>query len=77
MLRSLLSPTRIGNLELPNRVVMAPMGVEIVDADGHAREPLAAYYEERYRERVLKGLRRRAKEFGYELSEIGVAEGVS
>ena len=40
-------------------------------------DPGATYYEERYRERVLKGLRRRAKEFGYELSEIGVAAGVS
>lgn len=40
-------------------------------------DPGATYYEERYRERVLKGLRRRAKEFGYELSEVGVAAGVS
>ena len=40
-------------------------------------DPGASYYEERYRERVLKGLRRRAKEFGYELSEIGATEGVS
>jgi len=40
-------------------------------------DPGATYYEERYRERVLKGLRRRAKEFGYELTEVGVAEGVS
>lgn len=40
-------------------------------------DPGVSYYEERYRERVLKGLRRRAKEFGYELSEIGVAAGVS
>jgi transposase len=40
-------------------------------------DPGASYYEERYRERVLKGLRRRAKEFGYELTEVGAAEGVS
>jgi transposase len=40
-------------------------------------DPGASYYEERYRERVLKGLRRRAKEFGYELTEVGVAAGVS
>jgi hypothetical protein len=26
---------------------------------------------------VLKGLRRRAKEFGYELTEMGTAEGVA
>lgn len=40
-------------------------------------DPGVAYYEERYRQRVLKGLRRRAKEFGYELSEVCVAQGVS
>jgi transposase len=40
-------------------------------------DPGASYYEERYRERVLKGLRRRAKEFGYELTEVAVAPGVS
>lgn len=40
-------------------------------------DPGVSYYEERYRERVLKGLRRRAKEFGYELTEAGAAAGVS
>jgi transposase len=40
-------------------------------------DPGAAYYEERYRQRVLKGLRRRAKAFGYELTEVSVTEGVS
>ena len=40
-------------------------------------DPGASSYEERYRERVLKGLRRRAKEFGYELTEMGTAEGVA
>ncbi|MDH5236514.1 MAG: effector protein, partial [Acidimicrobiia bacterium] len=49
MYEHLLAPGRIGTLEVRNRIVMAPMGVEIVDADGHAREPLIAYYEERAR----------------------------
>jgi transposase len=40
-------------------------------------DPGASYYEEWYRERVLKGLRRRAKEFGYELTEVGATAGVS
>ena len=40
-------------------------------------DPGASYYEKRHRERVLKGLRRRAKEFGYELTEVGAAAGVS
>jgi len=49
MYRHLLSPTRIGTLELRNRIAMAPMGVEIAEADGRVREPLARYYEERAR----------------------------
>jgi transposase len=40
-------------------------------------DPGATYYEERYRQRVLKGLRRRAKAFGYELTEMAEAAGVS
>ena len=39
--------------------------------------PGAAYYEDRYRQRVLKGLHRRAKQFGYTLTEVGALEGVS
>jgi transposase len=40
-------------------------------------DPGASYYEARYRQRMLKGLRRRAKAFGYELTEVGAARGVS
>jgi transposase len=40
-------------------------------------DPGGSYYEDRYRERVLKGLGRRAKAFGYELTEVGAAQGVS
>jgi transposase len=40
-------------------------------------DPGAAYYEDRYRQRVLQGLHRRAKEFGYTLTEVGALEGVS
>lgn len=49
MFEHLLSPTRIGSLELRNRIAMAPMGVEIVEADGVIREPTLRYYEERAR----------------------------
>ena len=49
MLTHLLSPTRIGGLELRNRIAVAPMGVEIAEADGQVREPVIAYYEERAR----------------------------
>jgi 2,4-dienoyl-CoA reductase-like NADH-dependent reductase (Old Yellow Enzyme family) len=49
MFEHLLSPTRIGTLELRNRIAMAPMGVEIVEADGKIREPTLRYYEERAR----------------------------
>ena len=48
-LAHLLSPTAIAGLELRNRVAMAPMGVEIVEADGKVREPAVAYYAERAR----------------------------
>ena len=49
MLRHLLSPVKIGKLELDNRIAMAPMGVEIVEADGKIREPTLRYYAERAR----------------------------
>ena len=49
MFKHLLSPFRIGRLELPNRLVVAPMGVEIAEADGQVREPVVAYYAERAR----------------------------
>lgn len=49
MLPRLFEPLRIGTLEVPNRIAMAPMGVEIIDADGHMREPILRYYEERAR----------------------------
>lgn len=49
MFRHLMSPTKIGTLELRNRIAMAPMGVEIVEADGKVREPTLHYYAERAR----------------------------
>jgi 2,4-dienoyl-CoA reductase (NADPH2) len=45
----LLSPISIGSMTLRNRIVMAPMGVEIVDSDGQANEGIVRYYEERAR----------------------------
>ncbi|MEQ8842756.1 MAG: FAD-dependent oxidoreductase [Acidimicrobiales bacterium] len=45
----LLSPISIGSMEVRNRIVMAPMGVEIVDSDGRANEGIVRYYEERAR----------------------------
>ncbi|MFP6626426.1 MAG: FAD-dependent oxidoreductase [Deltaproteobacteria bacterium] len=49
MLPHLSSPLRIGNIELRNRIAMAPMGVGFTDADGHVRERVIRYYEERAR----------------------------
>ena len=43
----LLSPVRIGSMTLRNRIVMAPMGVEIVGDDGSANDEVVRYYEER------------------------------
>ena len=49
MFDHLLSSVRIGSLDLKNRIVVAPMGVEIAEADGRVREPVLAYYAERAR----------------------------
>ncbi len=49
MYAHLLSPVSIGSLRLRNRIAMAPMGVEIVGADGMANDAIGAYYEERAR----------------------------
>jgi 2,4-dienoyl-CoA reductase (NADPH2) len=49
MFDHLNSPVTIGGMQLRNRIAMAAMGVEIAEEDGHAREPIIAYYEERAR----------------------------
>lgn len=49
MFDHLNSPVTIGGMTLRNRIAMAAMGVEIAEDDGHAREPIIAYYEERAR----------------------------
>lgn len=41
------------------------------------QDPGALYYEEQYRQRVIKNLHRRAKQMGYELQQVQVSEGVS
>lgn len=45
----LLSPGRIGQLELRNRIILAAMGSNFAAADGHCTERLIAYYEARAR----------------------------
>lgn len=42
-----LTPGRIGSLDLPNRVVMPPMGTSLADADGHFSDRQVAWYAER------------------------------
>jgi len=49
MYSNLLSPVRIGRLELRNRIAMAPMGVELGDEHGAVTEGVIAYYEARAR----------------------------
>lgn len=44
---SLLQPGRIGTLTLRNRIVMAPMGSNYAESDGHCGERIQAYYEAR------------------------------
>jgi 2,4-dienoyl-CoA reductase (NADPH2) len=45
----LLAPGRIGSIELRNRIIMAPMGSNFAEADGHCGERIQAYYEARAR----------------------------
>ncbi|MCB1678416.1 MAG: FAD-dependent oxidoreductase [Halioglobus sp.] len=45
----LLSPGRIAGLDLRNRIVMAAMGTNFADENGHCTERLIAYYEARAR----------------------------
>jgi 2,4-dienoyl-CoA reductase (NADPH2) len=45
----LLSPGRIGALELPNRILMTPMGTNQERGDGRLGEPILDYYEARAR----------------------------
>ncbi|MEM8708981.1 MAG: FAD-dependent oxidoreductase [Actinomycetota bacterium] len=49
MTENLLAPVRIGTMTVPNRIAMAPMGVEIVGEDGMANDEVIAYYEARAR----------------------------
>ena len=49
MFDHLASPIKIGAMELPNRMAMSAMGVELAGEDGHAGEPIIAYYEARAR----------------------------
>lgn len=44
---SLLSSGRIAGMELRNRIVLAAMGSNFADEDGHCNERLMAYYEAR------------------------------
>jgi 2,4-dienoyl-CoA reductase (NADPH2) len=43
----LLSPGRIGTLELPNRIALSPMGTNLGEPDGTVGDPMAAWYEAR------------------------------
>jgi len=45
----LLSPGRIGSLEIRNRIMMTPMGSNLAEANGHVGERITRYYEERAR----------------------------
>ena len=45
--KNLLSPIRIGNVEVKNRIVMSPMGDGYSTDDGDVTEEMIAYYSER------------------------------
>ncbi|MFC1944008.1 FAD-dependent oxidoreductase [Chloroflexota bacterium] len=44
---NLFEPGRIGDIEIRNRIIMAPMGVGYATASGHATDRLIAFYEAR------------------------------
>jgi len=46
-LRNLFQPIKIGDMELKNRIVMAPMGTGFGNTDGSVSEQLINYYAER------------------------------
>jgi 2,4-dienoyl-CoA reductase-like NADH-dependent reductase (Old Yellow Enzyme family) len=45
----LFSEGQIGNLTIRNRIIMAPMGTLLAQADGQVSEHQIAYYAERAR----------------------------
>jgi 2,4-dienoyl-CoA reductase-like NADH-dependent reductase (Old Yellow Enzyme family) len=45
----LLTPARIGQVEIKNRIVMPPMTTRLADADGHVTDDTIAYYLARVR----------------------------
>ncbi len=45
--KHLLAPSRIGSLQLRNRIFMTPMGSNLADEDGITGERIRAYYTER------------------------------
>ena len=45
----LLTPARIGNVEIRNRIVMPPMTTRLSDAEGHVTDQSIAYYMARVR----------------------------
>jgi len=46
-LKRLFEPTRIGKMEIKNRIVMPPMGTNMGTPDGHVTEEIVCYYRER------------------------------
>ena len=44
---ALMNPGKIGSLELRNRIIMAPMGSNLAQSDGHCGERIQSYYEKR------------------------------
>ena len=45
----LLTPARIGTVEIPNRIVMPPMTTRTADAEGYVTDDSVAYYLARAR----------------------------
>ncbi len=50
--KNLFTPGKIGNVEIPNRIVMVPMGVDVAEPDGKVGQRWIDYYDARTKDGV-------------------------
>jgi hypothetical protein len=65
--KSIFSPIKIGNLELSNRLVMAPMAVHLTPTTGELNELTKRYFLER-----AKGAETKLKRFDMHVLALGL-----
>ena len=70
--QNLLSPARIGALELRNRIVVTAMGVNFGEDDGQCGDRVVAYHEEQARGGAVADIRSGIYSLGLSLFHIAV-----